>query len=68
LRIAVSYNLRFSGAIALSHIPEKPNPPTPLRAREGGSRLLPSPCRRGVGGEVNITLPFDIIVKIDLIH
>ena len=32
----------------------KPNPPAPFPAREGGERLLlPSPRRRGVGGEVN---------------
>jgi CHAT domain-containing protein/predicted negative regulator of RcsB-dependent stress response len=30
---------------------EKPNPPAPFPTREGGA-LLPSPCRRGVGGEV----------------
>jgi len=47
---------------------KRPNPPAPFPTREGGEILLPSPCRRGVGGEVNIVLPFDIIVKIDLIH
>jgi len=30
----------------------KPNPPAPFPCREGGE-LLPSPARRGVGGEVN---------------
>jgi len=31
---------------------EKPNPPAPFPGREGGVIRLPSPCRRGVGGEV----------------
>jgi superfamily II DNA or RNA helicase/septum formation topological specificity factor MinE len=37
----------------------KPNPPAPFPAREGGETLLlPSPRRRGVGGEVNHYLIF----------
>ncbi|MGD1702437.1 hypothetical protein ACP6PM_21855, partial [Dapis sp. BLCC M229] len=39
----------------------RPNPPTPFPAREGGvsDHLLPSPRRRGAGGEVIKELPSD---------
>jgi hypothetical protein len=32
---------------------KKPNPRTPFPAREGGEIMLPSPRRRGAGGEVS---------------
>lgn len=35
--------------------PFRPNPPSPFPTREGGG--LPSPARRGAGGEVNLPSP-----------
>ncbi|MFN5594367.1 MAG: hypothetical protein ACK482_13135 [Aphanizomenon sp.] len=58
---------------------KRPNPPTPVPTREGGVNLAPfSLQERGWGrGQYRflgmwlwsaIALPFDIIIKIDLIH
>ena len=43
---------------------KKPNPSTPFPTREGGV-FPPSPCRRGVGGEVFINSLFTHILKLD---
>jgi hypothetical protein len=42
---------RTINKLILDRVNERPNPPTPFPAREGGEKL-PSPIRGGVGGEV----------------